>query len=148
MSWQDPLDNGRGHLPLVISSLFINFISFYFILFMICPRESLNLPGCSLWGYYSWCNKLSVGSGRGLFTIGDFPSNYSRGAAPASTLLRKPQLASRSWPLSLLQFCIQALWCCYLGLHLIVSVSIFILSPNFTFYHFIWFVHDFNISTF
>ena len=63
---------------------------------MIYPSESLNLLGWSLSGYYCWCDKLPVGNGRGLSTIGDFPSNFSRGAVPASKLLRKPQLASQS----------------------------------------------------
>ena len=63
---------------------------------MICSSESLNLLGSSLWGYYSWCDNRPVGSGHGLSTIGDFSSNFSRGAVPASKLLRKPQLASRS----------------------------------------------------
>ena len=63
---------------------------------MIYPSESLNLLGCSFWGYYYWCDKLPVGSGWGLSTISDFPSNFSRGVVPASKLLCKPQLASRS----------------------------------------------------
>ena len=49
---------------------------------MICPSESFNLLGSSLWGYYSWCDKHPVGSGCGLSTIGDFPSNFGRGVVP------------------------------------------------------------------
>ena len=75
---------------------------------MICPSESLNFLGPSLWGYYSWCNKRPVGSGRGLSAIGYFPYNFSRGVVPASKLLHTPQLASSSGPLSLLRFCIQS----------------------------------------
>ena len=63
---------------------------------MICPSESLKLLGSSLWGCYSWCDKRPVGSGHGLSTIGDFHYNFSRGVVPASKLLLKPQLASRS----------------------------------------------------
>ena len=92
--WQDPLDNGRGLFAVSY------FLPYLFTLFMICPSESLKLLGSSLWGYYSWCDKRPVGSGRGLSTIGDFPYNFSRGAVPASKLLLKPQLASRSWPLT------------------------------------------------
>ena len=43
---------------------------------MIGQNENLNLLGCSLWGYDSWCDKLAVGSGLGLSVIGDFPSNF------------------------------------------------------------------------
>ena len=49
---------------------------------MICPSESFNLLGSSLWGYYSWCDKQPVGSGCGLSTIGDFPSNFGQGVVP------------------------------------------------------------------
>ena len=67
-----------------------------FYLFMVCQIESLDLLGCSLWGYYSWCNKLPVGSGHGFSAIGNFPSNFSQGAVPASELLGKPELTPQS----------------------------------------------------
>ena len=57
---------------------------------MIGQNENLNLLGCSLWGYDSWCDKLAVGSGLGLSVIGDFPSNFGWGAVPAFKLLEKP----------------------------------------------------------
>ena len=65
------------------------FYLLYCVLFMICPSESLNLPGFSLWGYYSWYDKRPVSSGRGLSFIGDFPSNFSQGAVASSKLLHK-----------------------------------------------------------
>ena len=68
----------------------------FIYLSIICPSESLNLLGCSLWGYYSWYDKLPVGRGRGLTTLDDFSFNFSRGAVPDPKLLRKPQLALRS----------------------------------------------------
>ena len=61
--------------------------------------STLGYRGVSTLGYYSWLlllDKRPAGSGRGLSTIGDFPSNFNRRAVPASKLLRKPQLASRS----------------------------------------------------
>ena len=63
---------------------------------MVCPSESLNLLGCSSWGYYSWCDKLPVGSGRRLCAIGDFPSDFSQGVVPASELLGKLELVLQS----------------------------------------------------
>ena len=62
---------------------------------MVCPSESLNLLGYSSWGYYSWCDKPPVGSGRRLSAIGDFPSSFSQGAVLAFELLDKLELVSR-----------------------------------------------------
>ena len=117
---------------------------YLFFLFMVCPSESLNILECILWGYYSWCDKLPVGSGCGLSTIGDFPSILVEVQYLLLSYWANQSLAV-SWPLSLIWFCIQPHWCFSLGLCLIVSVSIFILSPNF---NFIWFAHDFNILPF
>ena len=63
---------------------------------MVCPSESPNLLRCSSWGYYSWCDKLRAGSGPSLSAKGDLPSNFSQGAVPASELLGKLELVSRS----------------------------------------------------
>ena len=79
-----------------VVSYFLFIYLLYFILFMICPSESLNLLGGSLWRFSSQCDKLPLCSGRALSTIGDFPYNFSRGAVPTSKLLCKPQLASPS----------------------------------------------------
>ena len=62
---------------------------------MVCPSKSLNLLGYSSWGYYSWCGKPPVGSGRRLSAIGDFPSNFSQEAVLAFELLDKLELVSR-----------------------------------------------------
>ena len=62
---------------------------------MVCPSESLNLLVYSSWSYYSWCDKPPVGSGRRLFAIGDFPSNFSQWAVLAFELLDKLELVSR-----------------------------------------------------
>ena len=64
---------------------------------MVCPSESLNLLGYSSWGYYSWRDRPSVGSGRRrrLSAIGDFPSNFSQGTVLAFELLDKLELVSR-----------------------------------------------------
>ena len=40
-----------------VVSYFLFIYLLYFILFMICPSESLNFLGSRLWGYYSWCNQ-------------------------------------------------------------------------------------------
>ena len=53
---------------------------FNFILFMVCSSGSLNLLGQNLWPYYSCCDKLPDGSGRWLFAVGDFQSNFNRDA--------------------------------------------------------------------
>ena len=63
---------------------------------MVCLSEGLDLLGCRLWGYYSWCNKLPVGSGHGFSAVGDCLSNFSQGAVPAFELLGKPELTSQS----------------------------------------------------
>ena len=62
---------------------------------MVCPSESLNLLWYSSWGYYSWCDKPSIGSGCRLSAIGDSPYNFSQAAVLAFELLDKLELVSR-----------------------------------------------------
>ena len=120
---QPPVDNGRGLLPWLISSLI------YFSLFMVCPSNTLHLLECGLWGYYSWFDKLPIGSGRGLSAIGYFSYKFSQGAAACFWVFAQTKVSvAVSWPLSLFRFCIYPLWCLNLGFCLIFSVSIFITS--------------------
>ena len=78
---QSPVDNGRELLPWLISSLI------YFILFMVCPSDTLDLLECGVWCYYSCFDKLPIGSGQGL---------SAKVRWPASELLGKPKLVSQS----------------------------------------------------
>ena len=123
---ESPVDNGRELLPWLISSLI------YFILFMVCPSDTLDLLECGVWCYYSCFDKLPIGSGQGLSAIGYFPYNFSQGAVACFWAFGQTKVSvTVSWSLSLFWFCIYPRWCLNLGFCLIFLVSIFITSPNF-----------------